>query len=57
MTAEAHQHNPIEINKQRMFPTQNLTQEEGSQAEGHTQTPNLDDWSITCKEHKPVRHK
>jgi hypothetical protein len=57
MTAEAHQHNPIEINKQRMFPTQNLTQEEGSQAEGHTQTPNLDDWSITCKEHKPGRHK
>jgi hypothetical protein len=57
MTAEARQHNPIEINKQRMFPTQNLTQEEGSQDEGHTQTLNLDDWSITCKEHKPGRRK
>jgi hypothetical protein len=34
MTAEAHQHNPIDINKQRMLPTQNLTQEEGSQVEG-----------------------
>jgi hypothetical protein len=36
MTAEARQHNPIEINNQRMLPTQNLTQEKGSQAEGHT---------------------
>jgi hypothetical protein len=39
MTAEARQHNPIDINKQRMLPTQNPTQEEGSQAEGHPQTP------------------
>jgi hypothetical protein len=57
MTAEAPQHNPIETNKQRMLPTQNLTQEEGCQDEGHTQTLNLDDWSITCKEHKPGRRK
>jgi hypothetical protein len=49
MTAEARQHNPIDINKQRMLSTQNLIQEEGSQAEGHTQTLNLDDWIITCK--------
>jgi hypothetical protein len=34
-------------------PPQNLIQEEGSQAEGHTQTLNLDDWIITCKEYKP----
>jgi hypothetical protein len=57
MTAEAHQHNLIDINKQRMLPTQNLTQEEGSQAEGHTQTLNLDDWIITCKECKLGRRK
>jgi hypothetical protein len=57
MTTEAHQHNLIDINKQRMLPTQNLTQEEGSQAEGHTQTLNLDAWIITCKKHKPGRHK
>jgi hypothetical protein len=57
MTAEARQHNPIEINKQRMLPTQDPTQEEGSQAEGHTQTLNLDDWIITCKEYKPGRRK
>jgi hypothetical protein len=57
MTAEACQHNPIEINKQRMLPTQNPTQEEGSQAEGHTQTLNLDDWIITCKEYQPGRRK
>jgi hypothetical protein len=50
LTAEARQHNLIDINKQRMLPTQNLTQEEGSQAEGHTQTLNLDDWIIKCKE-------
>jgi hypothetical protein len=50
MTAEACQHNPTEINKQRMLSTQNPTQEEGSQAEGHTQTLNLDDWIITCTE-------
>jgi hypothetical protein len=49
MTAEARQHNPIDINKQRMLSTQNLIQEDGSQAEGHTQTLNLDDWIITCK--------
>jgi hypothetical protein len=30
-----------------MLSTQNPTQEEGSQAEGHTQTLNLDDWIIT----------
>jgi hypothetical protein len=47
MIAEALQHNPININKQRMLSTQNPTQEEGSQAEGHTQTLNLDDWIIT----------
>jgi hypothetical protein len=34
--------------------TQNPTQEEGSQAEGHIQTLNLDDWSITCKENNLV---
>jgi hypothetical protein len=37
--------------------TQKPTQEEGSQAEGHTQTLNLDDWTITCKEYKPGRRK
>jgi hypothetical protein len=57
MTAEARQHNPIDINKQRMLPTQNLFQEEGSQAEGHTQTLNLDNWIITCKEYKLGRRK
>jgi hypothetical protein len=57
MTAEARQHNPIDINKQRMLSTQNLIQEEGSQAEDHTQTLNLDDWIITCKEYKPGRRK
>jgi hypothetical protein len=57
MTAEARQHNPIDINKQRTLSTQNLIQEEGSQAEGHTQTLNLDDWIITCKEYKPGRRK
>jgi hypothetical protein len=57
MTAEARQRNPIDINKQRMFSTQNPTQEEGSQAEGHTQTLNLDDWIINCKEYKPGRRK
>jgi hypothetical protein len=57
MTAEAHQHNPININKQKMLSTQDPTQGEGSQVEGHTQTLNLDDWSITCKEHKPGRCK
>jgi hypothetical protein len=57
MTAEAHQHNPIDINKQKMVSTQNPTQEEGSQAEDHTQTLNLDDWIITCEEHKPGRRK
>jgi hypothetical protein len=40
-----------------MLSTQNQTQEEGSQAEGHTQTLNLDDWIITCKEYKPGRRK
>jgi hypothetical protein len=40
-----------------MLSTQNPTQEEGSQAEGHTQTLNLDDWIITCEEHKPGRRK
>jgi hypothetical protein len=35
----------------------NSTQEEGSQAEGHTQTLNIDNWSITCKEYKPGRRK
>jgi hypothetical protein len=57
MTAEAGQHNPIEINKQKMLSTQNPSQEEGSQAEGHTQTLNHDDWIITCKGYKPIRHK
>jgi hypothetical protein len=57
MTAEARQNNPIEISKQRMLSTQNPTQEEGSEAEGHTQTLNLDDWIITCKEYKPGRRK
>jgi hypothetical protein len=37
--------------------TQDRTQEEDSQAEGHTQTLNLDDWIITCKEYKPGRRK
>jgi hypothetical protein len=32
MTAEARQHNPIDINKQKMLSTQNPTQEEGSQS-------------------------
>jgi hypothetical protein len=54
MIAEARQHNPIDINKQRMLSTQNPTQEEGSQGKGHTQTLNLDDWIITCKEYKLV---
>jgi hypothetical protein len=57
MTAEARQHNPIDINKQKMLSTQNPTQEEGSQAEGHTQTLNLDGWIIPCKEYKPGRRK
>jgi hypothetical protein len=58
LTAEARQHNPIDINKQRMLSTKkNPTQEEGSQAEGHTQTLNLDDWIITCKEYKLGRCK
>jgi hypothetical protein len=57
MIAEARQYNPIDINKQRMLSTQNPTQEEGSQAEGHTQTLNLDDWIITSKEYKPGRRK
>jgi hypothetical protein len=57
MTAEARQHNPIDINKQNTLSTQNLIQEEGSQAEGHTQTLNLVDWIITCKEYKPGRRK
>jgi hypothetical protein len=57
MTAEVRQYNPIEINKQRMLSTQDPTQEEGSQAEGHTQTLNLDDWITTCKEYKPGRCK
>jgi hypothetical protein len=57
ITAEARQHNPIDINKQRMLPTQNRIQEEGYQAEGHTQTLNLDSWIITCKEYKPGRRK
>jgi hypothetical protein len=46
MTAEARQHNPIDINKQRMSSTQNPTQEEGSRAAGHTQTLNLDDYHL-----------
>jgi hypothetical protein len=57
MTAEACQHNPIDINKQKILSPQNPTQEEGSQAEGHTQTLNLDDLSSTCKEYKPGRRK
>jgi hypothetical protein len=57
MTAEARQHNLIDINKQRMLSTRNPTQEGGSQAEGHTQILNLDDWIITCKEYKPGRRK
>jgi hypothetical protein len=57
MTAEARQHNPIDINKQRMLSTQNPTQDEGSQAEGHTQILNLDDWIITCKDYKPGSDK
>jgi hypothetical protein len=57
VTAEARQHNPIDINKQKMLSTQNPTQEEDSQVEGHTQTLNLDDWIITWKEYKPGRCK
>jgi hypothetical protein len=57
MTAEARQHNLIDINKQKMLSTQNPTREEGSPAEGHTQTLNLDDWISTCKENKPGRRK
>jgi hypothetical protein len=52
MTAEARKHNLIDINKQWMWSTQNPTQEEGSQADGHTPTLNLDDWIITFKEYK-----
>jgi hypothetical protein len=51
MTAKARQHNPIDVNKQRMLSTQNPTQEEGSQ------TLNLDGWIITCKEYEPGRRK
>jgi hypothetical protein len=40
-----------------MLSTQNPTQEEGFQAEGHTQTLNLDDRIITCEEYKPGRRK
>jgi hypothetical protein len=40
-----------------MLSTQDPTQEEGSQAKGHTQTLNLDDWIIICKEYKPGRCK
>jgi hypothetical protein len=40
-----------------MLSTQNLTQGEGSQAEGHTQTLNLEYWIITCKEYKHGRRK
>jgi hypothetical protein len=40
-----------------MLSTQNPIQEEGSQVNGHTQTLNLDDWSITCKGYKPGRRK
>jgi hypothetical protein len=54
MTTEACQHNLIDINKQRMLSTQDPIQEEGSQAEGQTQTLNLDDWSNTCKEQNLV---
>jgi hypothetical protein len=43
MTAEARQHNLVDIDKHWMWSTQNPTQGEGSQAEGHTQTLNLDD--------------
>jgi hypothetical protein len=57
MTAQARQHNPIDINNQKMLSTQDPTQEEGSQAEGHTQTLNLDDWIVICKEYKPGRCK
>jgi hypothetical protein len=57
MTAEPHQDNLIDINKRKMLSTQNPTQEEGPQAEGHTQTLNLDDWIIICKEYKPGRRK
>jgi hypothetical protein len=57
VTAEARQHNPIDINKQKMLSTQNPTQEEDSQVGGHTQTLNLDDWIITWKEYKPGRCK
>jgi hypothetical protein len=57
MTAEVRQHNLIDINKQKMLSTLNPTQEEGSQAEGHTQTLHFDDWIITCKEYKPGRRK
>jgi hypothetical protein len=57
MTAEVRRHNPIEINEQRMLSTQDPTQEEGSQAEGYTQTLNLDDWIIICKEYKPGRRR
>jgi hypothetical protein len=57
MTAKARQHYPIDITKQKMLSAQKPTQEEGSQAEGHTQTLNLDDWIITCKEYKPGRCK
>jgi hypothetical protein len=57
MTTEARQHNPIDINEQKMLSTQNPTQEEGSQAEDHTQTLNLDDWIITCQEYQPGRRK
>jgi hypothetical protein len=57
MTAKARQRNPIDINKRKMLSTQNPTQEEGSQAEDHTQTLNLGDWIITCKEYKLGRRK
>jgi hypothetical protein len=57
MTVEARQRNPIDINKRKMLSTQNPTQEDGSQAEDHTQTLNLGASIITCKEYKPGRHK
>jgi hypothetical protein len=57
MTAEARQHNLIDINKERMLSTQDPTQEESSQDEGHPQTLNLDDWIIASKEYKPRRRK
>jgi hypothetical protein len=41
----------------RCCPPKTQLKKKVLKAEGHTQTLNLDDWIITCKEHKPGRRK